>query len=94
MQVNEIAGEKPASGMGKHPRRNGCGDSLGFFRLGGTAGSSCSVKLLSDINRSFHLWFSMHPCDWQQTEVVRREATALLGIDDSLIDPPISDTSN
>ena len=31
---------------------------------------------------------------WQQLEVVRREAAALLGIDDSQIDPPISDTSN
>ena len=31
--------------------------------------------------------------DWQQTDVVRREAAALLGIDESQLDPPDSDTS-
>ena len=31
--------------------------------------------------------------DWQQTDVVRREAAALLGIDESQVDPPDSDTS-
>ena len=32
--------------------------------------------------------------NWQQAEVVRREAAALLGIDESELDPPNSDTSN
>ena len=31
--------------------------------------------------------------DWQQTEVVRREAAALLGFDESQLDPPNSDRS-